>query len=100
MNNEKFSRLKNLSLEIQALIGQGVRDGIGERIEQRNTLLQEWFSEMNDLINVTNEQQIFLEGLLKQEQDMLQGLEEEQQELKNEMRSRRKLTQYQHIADS
>lgn len=98
MNNEMFARLKGMSLEIQALVRQGVREGISERIDERNTLLQQWFTEMTALIDITNEQQLFLEDMLQQEQQLLQQLEQEQKDLALDMNGRKKLTQYQNIA--
>ena len=98
MNQEKFARIKNQSIEIQTLIRQGVRDGVSELIDSRNEVLQEWFSEMNEMINLTNEQQLFLEQLLKDEQNLLSELEQEQKQIGQEMRGRRNLTQYQKIA--
>lgn len=98
MNQDKFARIRNQSIEIQTLIRQGVRDGVSELIDSRNALLQEWFSDMNKMINLTNEQQLFLEQLLKDEQNLLNGLEQEQKQIGQEMRGRRKLTQYQKIA--
>jgi len=98
MNQEKFARIKNQSLEIQSLIRQGVREGVSELIESRNELLQEWFAEMNELINMTGEQQLFLEQLLKDEQGLLSDLEQEQKQIGQEVRGRRNLSQYTKIA--
>ncbi|UTW47302.1 hypothetical protein [Bacterioplanoides sp. SCSIO 12839] len=98
MNPEKFARIKSQSLEIQTLIRQGVREGVSELIDQRNQLLQEWFSEMNELINLTSEQQKFLEELLGVEQSLLNELEQEQKEIGQQMRGQRNLSQYAKIA--
>lgn len=89
MNAEKFSRIKNQSLEIQSLIRQGVRQGVSELIDERNLLLQQWFAEMNELINLTNEQQLFLETLLRDEQLLLNELEQEQTDIGKQARGRR-----------
>ena len=44
MNNlELFAQVKMLSLELRTLIRQGVKEGVEERIDKRNALLQEWF---------------------------------------------------------
>jgi len=99
MNAEKFSRIKNQSLEIQSLIRQGVRQGVSELIDERNLLLQQWFAEMNELINLTNEQQLFLETLLRDEQLLLNELEQEQADIGKQARGRRQLNQYTRIAD-
>ena len=99
MNAEKFSRIKNQSLEIQSLIRQGVRQGVSELIDERNQLLQQWFTEMNELINLTNEQQLFLETLLRDEQLLLNELEQEQADIGKQARGRRQLNQYTRIAD-
>ena len=63
MNNDLFSQVKNLSLELRSLIRQGVKEGVEERIQKRNELMREWFSQVSDLIDLTNEQQVFLELL-------------------------------------
>jgi len=99
MNAEKFSRIKNQSLEIQSLIRQGVRQGVSELIDERNLLLQQWFAEMNELINLTNEQQLFLETLLRDEQLLLNEQEQEQADIGKQARGRRQLNQYTRIAD-
>ena len=99
MNAEKFSRIKNQSLEIQSLIRQGVRQGVSELIDERNQLLQQWFAEMNELISLTNEQQLFLETLLRDEQLLLNELEQEQTDIGKQARGRRQLNQYTRIAD-
>ncbi|WP_419811308.1 hypothetical protein [Bacterioplanoides sp.] len=98
MNPDKFARIKNQSLEIQTLVRQGVREGVSELIDERNRLLQEWFSEMNDLISLTNEQQKFLEELLSVEQTLLNELEQEQKDIGRQMRGQRNLSQYAKIA--
>lgn len=94
MNNELFAQVKNLSLELRELIKQGVKEGVAERIEQRNALLQQWFSGIQELIEMTNEQQLFLENLLVEEQQMLDFLQQEQHDLAEQNRNQRKLTQY------
>jgi len=99
MNPDKFARIKNQSLEIQSLVRQGVREGVSDLIDARNQLLQEWFSEMNDLINLTNEQQLFLEQLLSDEQTLLSELEQEQREIGQQMRGQKNISQYAKIAD-
>lgn len=98
MNHDKFAQIKSQSVEIQTLIKQGVREGVSELIESRNGLLQEWFAEMNDMIQLTNEQQLYLEQLLKQEQGLLTELEQEQKDIGRQARGRRNLSQYQNIA--
>lgn len=98
MNQDLFEQVKLLSLEIQSLIRQGVKEGVAERIEQRNQLLKQWFSEVNELIGLTNEQQHFLENLLQQEQSLLDQLEQQQQELSGRERGKKKISAYQNIS--
>ncbi|HBS42431.1 MAG TPA: hypothetical protein DEA26_07115, partial [Oceanospirillales bacterium] len=79
--SDLFEQVKNLSLELRSLIRQGVKDGVDDRIQMRNTLLQQWFGEISDLIQLTNEQQQFLEDLLTEEQQLLSELQAEQRKL-------------------
>lgn len=99
MKAEAFARIKGISLEIHSLIRQGVKDGINERIDQRNTLLQEWMADVNHEMNTAQEQQLFLEHLLAEEQSLLAQLEQEQKDIQQGVRGRQKLSQYQNIAD-
>lgn len=94
MNDALFEQVKNLSLELRSLIRQGVKDGVEERIVRRNELLQEWFGGVKELIQMTNEQQQFLELLLKEEQELLDFLRQEQTELAGQQRGQRKASQY------
>lgn len=94
MSAELFEQVRNLSLEIRSLIRQGVREGVEERIQQRNGLLQQWFSQINELINLTNEQQLFLEQLLQEEQQLLTDLQQEQKAISSRQIGQRKASQY------
>ncbi|MCD8522541.1 MAG: hypothetical protein LRY66_06175 [Saccharospirillaceae bacterium] len=94
MSAELFEQVRNLSLEIRSLIRQGVREGVEERIQQRNGLLQQWFSQINELINLTNEQQLFLEQLLQEEQQLLTDLQLEQKAISRRQSGQRKASQY------
>lgn len=94
MNNELFARVKNLSLELRQLINDGVKEGVAERIDQRNQLLEEWFGEVKELIDMTNEQQLFLESLLQEEQELLSKLQQEQHDLAAQNRNQRNLSKY------
>jgi uncharacterized membrane-anchored protein YhcB (DUF1043 family) len=98
MNQDLFERLKLLSLEIQSLVRQGVKDGVPERIDERNALLRQWFAEVNDLMTMTNEQQQFLEQLLQQEQNLLSKLEQEQRELSSHERGKKKVSAYHSVS--
>ena len=89
-----FTQVKNQSLELRSLIRQGVKEGVEERIEARNQLLKEWFGQVNDLITLTNEQQVFLEGLLKEEEALLQKLKQEQRQLSSHQQGKKKLNSY------
>lgn len=94
MNNELYAQVKNLSLELRSLIRQGVKEGVAERIEQRNQLLEQWFSGVKELIDLTNEQQLFLENLLVEEQELLSDLQQEQQQLAQQQRQQRNVSKY------
>lgn len=94
MNNELYAQVKNLSLELRSLIRQGVKDGVAERIDQRNQLLEQWFSGVKELIDLTNEQQLFLENLLLEEQELLSDLQQEQQQLAQKQRQQRNVSKY------
>ena len=48
MKNDLFSQVKNLSLELRSLIRQGVKEGVDERIQKRNELMQQWFAEVSE----------------------------------------------------
>ncbi|GGY39349.1 hypothetical protein GCM10011297_10690 [Bacterioplanes sanyensis] len=98
MSQDLFERIKLLSLEVQSLVRQGVKDGVPERIDERNALLRQWFAEVNDLMTLTNEQQQFLEQLLQQEQQLLTQLEQEQHELSSHERGKKKVSAYQSIS--
>jgi hypothetical protein len=97
MKNDLFIQVKNLSLELRSLIRQGVKEGVEERIKQRNKLMQEWFTEINDLINLTNEQQVFLEDLLQEEQGLLEQLQAEQKQISEHNQGKNKLNRYRQI---
>ncbi|MFY9180463.1 MAG: hypothetical protein WAO12_11895 [Venatoribacter sp.] len=89
-----FEQVKSLSLELRTLIRQGVKEGVDERIERRNELLQTWFAGVQQLIDMTNEQQAFLEALLKEEQLLLHSLQQEQKELAAQSRGQKNAKQY------
>jgi hypothetical protein len=97
MSAELFEQVKNLSLEVRSLIRQGVREGVDERVQQRNPLLQQWFSQINDLINLTNEQQVFLETLLQEEQQLLTELQQEQKNIASHQSGKKKLSKYEQL---
>lgn len=96
--NDLFTQVKNLSLELRSLIRQGVKEGVEEQIAERNKLLQEWFGQVNDLISMTNEQQTFLEDLLKEEQALLETLKQEQRKLSGHQQGKKKLDSYRSIS--
>ena len=96
--SDLFEQVKNLSLELRSLIRQGVKDGVDERIQMRNTLLQQWFGEISDLIQLTNEQQQFLEDLLTEEQQLLSELQAEQRKLSGHEQGKKKLNSYQQVS--
>ncbi|GAA6145821.1 MAG: hypothetical protein CSH37_11905 [Thalassolituus sp.] len=94
MKNDLFSQVKNLSLELRSLIRQGVKEGVDERIQKRNELMQQWFAEVSDLIDLTNEQQVFLEDLLKEEQELLEQLKAEQQQVGVQQQGQKNVKKY------
>ncbi len=97
MSAELFEQVKNLSLELRSLIRQGVREGVDERIQRRNELLQQWFAQISELIDMTNEQQEFLEGLLQEEQQLLADLQQEQKSIASRRSGKKKLSQYEQL---
>lgn len=97
MNTDLFEEVKNLSLELRSLIRQGVKEGVEERINKRNELMQEWFSQVKDLISLTNEQQVFLEDLLQEEQSLLEMLQREQRDISGAQQGQKKANQYAEI---
>ena len=94
MSDMLFEQVKVLSLEVRSLIRQGVKEGVETRIIRRNELLQEWFTNIKELIQMTNEQQNFLEELLSEEQKLLDELHQEQQMLAGQQRGQRNANQY------
>lgn len=95
MSDPTFTRIREMSLEIQSLIRQGVKDGVEERIQQRNELLQQWFAGISELIQLTSEQQAFLEKLLLEEQQLVEMLRLEQTDLHQQQSGRKKASFYQ-----
>lgn len=95
MSDPTFTRIREMSLEIQSLIRQGVKEGVEERINKRNQLLQEWFAGISKLIQMTNEQQVFLEKLLLEEQQLVEILRLEQTDLHQQQSGRKKASFYQ-----
>ena len=59
--------------------------------------MQEWFAEINDLINLTSEQQVFLEDLLQEEQGLLEQLQDEQKQIVEHNQGQNKLNRYRQI---
>ncbi|MDK2779484.1 MAG: hypothetical protein KYX62_17710 [Pseudomonadota bacterium] len=98
MNDELFERIKLLSLEIRSLVRQGVRKGVDERISKRNEMLQEWFAGISELIDMTNDQQTFLEDLLKEERQLVAELNEEQQAYHRHRKGVNQLKQYSQVS--
>lgn len=94
MNNELFAEIKTLSLELRSLIRQGVKEGVDELIEKRNQRLEAWMKGVNELINLTNEQQNFLEDLLQEEQQLVNDLQQEQKQLVQQQRNHKNLNKY------
>lgn len=97
MKKDLFNDVKNLSLELRSLIKQGVKEGVEERINKRNELMQEWFTEVKDLISLTNEQQMFLEELLQEEQSLLEMLQKEQRDISGAQQGQKKANKYAQI---
>ena len=94
MTKDLFSEVKNLSLEIRSLIRQGVREGVEERIQRRNQVMQDWFAQINSLIEMTGEQQDFLEALLQEEQSLLTDLQLEQKQIAGQQRGQQNVKKY------
>lgn len=98
MNPELFGQIRLLSEEIRSLLRQGVREGVNERIQTRDQLLRQWFAEIQSLMDMTREQQDFLEQLLEQERALLEQIRAEQTEIADQQRNRRKMSSYQNIS--
>jgi hypothetical protein len=56
--------------------------------------MQQWFAEVSDLIDLTNEQQVFLEDLLKEEQELLEQLKAEQQQVGVQQQGQKNVKKY------
>ena len=95
MTENLFEQIRLLSLEIRSLVKQGVKEGVEERIEHRNALLEQWFQGITQLIQLTNEQQTFLEDLLREEQALVAELQQEQSGLAQVARNKKKASMYQ-----
>lgn len=96
VNDDLFEQVKLLSLELHSLIRQGVRQDIDQRIQHRNQLMQQWFSQVQVQIQLTDQQQTFLEDLLKEERALLHQLQHEQQKMTEHQTAARKLQSYKH----
>lgn len=94
MNDALFTQIKHLSLELRSLIRQGVREGVDERIQERNRLMQEWFGKVSELIDLTNEQQLFLEELLQEERELLAQLQAEQKQIGSNQQGQKNVKKY------
>ncbi|MAD45764.1 MAG: hypothetical protein CMI02_02685 [Oceanospirillaceae bacterium] len=92
---DQFEEIKLLSLEIRSLIKQGVREGVEEKIRSRNEKLQAWFAGISELIDMTNDQQTFLEQLLQEERQLVDELNAEQKNYSSHQKGKRQLGQYQ-----
>lgn len=98
MNDDIFQRMKLRSEEIHSLVRQGVKKGVKEKIEQRNALLQLWFSSLTQATGMTAEQKSYLDTLLSREKDLLGLLAEEQQAYFRHKSGVRKVSQYERIS--
>lgn len=99
MNDALFLDVQRLSSDIQQRLNDDQREGLDDLIEQRNTALRQWFEQVNDLINLTNEQQRFLEDLLAKEQEQLNRLNAEQAQIQKELGGLKGASKYQEITD-
>ena len=93
-----FDEIRLLSSEIQSLLRQGVREGVNERIVYRDRILRAWFATVKSSIELTRQQQEFLEHLLEVEKALLEQIRSEQSTLASHQRGRQQTRQYQNIS--
>lgn len=79
--DDQFEAIRQLSLELQSLIRQGVKEGISQRIEARDLMLRAWFEQVSGFIQLTQHQETTLVGILETEKKLLAKLEQEQRKL-------------------
>lgn len=99
MNDDLFAQIKNYSTDIHSLIKSGVKQDVDELIDKRNQLLEKWFSELNDFIDITNAQEAYLEELLQVEQELVAQIKEEQKSIIKEQNQANQASQYQNMFD-
>ncbi len=95
---QQFEQIKGLSLEIQSLIRQGVRDGVQPRLETRDRLLRDWFTQINSLIRITGEQEAFLQQLLQTEKTLLADIQQQQQSLGRARQGQKQASHYHRVS--
>ncbi len=99
MNEELFAQIKNLSMDIHALIKNGVKEEVDEIIEKRNQLLEQWFSEFNEQIEISKSQEAYLEELLQVEEQMVADLKQEQEQIRLAQKQQNQANSYQQMSD-
>lgn len=97
-NNGLFEEIRLLSSEIQSLLRQGVRDGVNERIVYRDGILRAWFASVKSSIDLTRQQQEFLENLLEVEKALLEQIRDEQSTLASHQRGHKQTRHYQSMS--
>jgi hypothetical protein len=78
---EQFEAIRQLSLELQSLIRQGVKEGVSQRIETRDLMLRAWFEQVGGFIQLTQHQEATLVEIMESEKQLLAKLEQEQRKL-------------------
>lgn len=99
MNEDLFAQIKNYSTDIHSLIKSGVKEEVDEIIEKRNQLLEQWFSQLNDFIDITQAQEAYLEELLKVEEELVAELKQEQKAIIKEQNQANQANKYQNMFD-
>lgn len=99
MNEELFAQIKNYSTDIHSLIKNGVKEEVDELIEKRNQLLEQWFSQLNDFIDITQSQEAYLEELLQLEEELVAQLKQEQKQIIKEQNQANQANKYQNMFD-
>lgn len=97
-NGRLFQEIRLLSSEIHSLLRQGVREGVNERIQYRDGVLREWFASVKSSIDLTMQQQDYLENLLETEKALLAEIKQEQSEIAGKQRGQKQTASYQNIS--
>lgn len=99
MNDDLFAQIKNYSMDIHALIRSGVKEEVDEVIEKRNQLLEQWFAQLNEFMEMTKSQEAYLEELLRVEEELVGELKQEQEQIRQAQKQQQQAHSYQQMSD-